>query len=163
MSNQHKHPFGEYMSGQTPYPPLSDDFYKGNPLFCSPNAVSPDQDLNEISDTFQIFRCSFCKSNEHLSMDCTTIGSKSALHIARNSRLCFICLTPGHSAFFCPVEVTCGNSICMDKKKPSHGKLLCKAFHSSKSPSQSSDTANSRGHPASAHHHYSHHKRQSAL
>ena len=134
MSNQHKHPFGEYLSGQTPYPPLSDDFYKGNPLFCSPNAVNPDLDLNEISKTFQIFRCSFCKSNEHLSMDCTTIGSKSALHIARNSRLCFICLTPGHSAFFCPVEVTCGNSICMDKKKPSHGKLLCKAFQSNRPP-----------------------------
>ena len=93
------------------------------------NEVSPDQE--NTPDSEQIFRCLFCRTNQHLSMNCHRIGSASALRIARNERLCFICLTPGHSAFFCPCEISCGNSICMSKAKPSHGNLLCPAFQNS--------------------------------
>ena len=81
----------------------------------------------------QIFRCLFCRKNQHLSKDCHKIGSASALRIARNERLCFICLTPGHTAFFCPYGITCGNPICMSWGKPSHGDLLCPAFRSNTS------------------------------
>ena len=101
-------------SHTSPHPPLSNE-----------DTFNSEQDLSQEP---QIFRCSFCKINEHLSMNCNKIGSKSALQLARNERLCFICLTPGHTAFFCPYGITCGSSICMDKRKPSHGKLLCRAF-----------------------------------
>ena len=74
------------------------------------------------------FRCSFCKVNNHLSMECPKIGPQSALKIARKNRLCFICLLPLHTAFQCPVEVTCDNHNCHMRREPPHGKLLCQAF-----------------------------------
>ena len=56
-----------------------------------------------------LYRCMFCRVNDHLSMECPKIGPQSALKIARKNRLCFICLLPLHTAFQCPVEVTCDN------------------------------------------------------
>ena len=73
-----------------------------------------------------VFRCLFCKNNEHLSMNCTQTTSENALHTARNERLCFVCLTGGHQTFQCPASSICESSTCTDQ--PVHGKLLCKAF-----------------------------------
>ena len=75
----------------------------------------------------QNFRCFFCKNNEHHSMNCTNITSENALTTARADRLCFVCLTPGHTPIQCPMGLTCGSSACKNRDQR-HSKLLCKAF-----------------------------------
>ena len=140
----HRSPYGNNVSDQyktSPNPTPNNCYNRYPPNFYnSHNEVSPDQEQNPSQNEDEIFRCLFCRANQHLSMNCHRIGSASALRIARNKRLCFVCLTPGHSAFFCPCETSCGNSICMSKGKPSRGNLLCPAFQNSHSfPSCSSN------------------------
>ena len=72
------------------------------------------------------FKCSFCSTDEHKSLQCSRFSSEEYLQMVNNLRLCFICLLPGHEARVCPYPNYCGNTAC--SKLPKHSGLLCKGL-----------------------------------
>ena len=70
-------------------------------------------------------KCAYCKNDDHRSVDCTIVVSKTKRHeIATRDNLCFNCLGQNHSAKICRSNATCQHcnqrhhtSLCTNNRK----------------------------------------------
>ena len=76
----------------------------------------------------RLYKCAFCCTNDHSSLDCTKFTSERYLMMVKQQGLCFKCLLPGHTAFVCPYQTYCQDPDCCKTPTPLHAPMLCKAI-----------------------------------
>ena len=89
----------------------------------SSNTNSPNRGSNSRQ-----YRCTFCSTNDHTSIQCSRHSSEHCLGIVKAQNLCFKCLIPGHTTFICPFPTYCQSSDCSQVNMPKHAPSICKAM-----------------------------------
>ena len=74
----------------------------------------------------RVFKCNFCKVNDHSYAQCAKFTAEQYLRMANEQQLCYVCMMPGHTAWVCPVTISCETSACKHLNR--HAALICKAL-----------------------------------
>lgn len=106
----------EFVSIETLFQFLETRFRTLEMLPCNTKRVKTKSFHSAISAPKKTTQCSFCKSEEHYIYQCKQFAKKdykTRYTFVQNSNLCFNCLIPNHSAFYCKRTTCC--KVCQKK------------------------------------------------